>query len=70
MLPLDPSPSLLWTRGAIASCEARFVPNGVETRIMRNGSLLLSQVFPSGEAALESAEKEKARTLPIGWDRW
>jgi hypothetical protein len=44
-----------------------FVPNGVEVRILRNGALLHSQVFPSGEEALAFAEAEKERTLASGW---
>jgi hypothetical protein len=67
---LDPHPSILWTlhrEGKIASCEVRFVPNGVDVRVLRNGTLLLSQVFPSGDEALAFAEAERERTLRSGW---
>jgi hypothetical protein len=53
--PLDPAPSILWSLlrdGRTAECEVRFVPIGVEMRVLRNGGLLYSHIFASGEAAL------------------
>lgn len=45
------------------------MPNGIELRVLRNGALLWSQVFPSGEEALAEAEAEKQRMLKtgLGW---
>ncbi len=59
--PFDPSPSTLWTLhrdGKFASCEVRFVPLGSEVRMLRNGSLLVSQIFANGEEALGWAKEE------------
>ena len=67
--PFDPSPSTLWTLqrdGAVASCEVRFVPLGSEVRMLRNGSLLVSQVFSDGDEALAWAEEERQRMLGNG----
>jgi hypothetical protein len=60
--PLDPAPSILWSLlrdGRTAECEVRFVPIGVEMRVLRNGGLLYSHIFASGEAALAWAEEER-----------
>jgi hypothetical protein len=51
--PFDPSPSTLWTLhrdGKAAMCELLFVPLGNEVRMLRNGSLLMSRIFESGNA--------------------
>jgi hypothetical protein len=66
--PFDPSPSTLWTLqrdGTVASCCVRFAPIGTEVRMFRNESLLMSQVFPSGDEALAWAEEER---LFLGMD--
>jgi hypothetical protein len=50
--PFDPSPSTLWTLhldGKVASCDLRFVPNGAQVEMLRNGALLISRIFESGE---------------------
>jgi hypothetical protein len=68
--PFDPSPSTLWTLhrdGKVASCELQFVPNGNEVRMLRNGSLLMSQIFSSGSEALAWAKEERERMLAEGW---
>jgi hypothetical protein len=68
--PFDPSPSTLWTLqrdGKVASCEVRFVPIGNEVRMLRNGSLLVSQIFESGDEALTWADEERERMLGEGW---
>lgn len=70
--PLDSSPSLLWALrrdGKVASCEVHFVPTGSEVRMLRNGSLLMSRIFPTGEAALAWAEEERTRLMESGWTR-
>lgn len=62
--PFDAHPSTLWTvqlNGKLASCEVRFVPNRTDVRILRNGSLLMSRIFASGEEALAWAEEERVR---------
>ena len=53
--PFDAQPSTLWTlrrEEKVAACEVRFVPIGVEVRMLRNGSLLMSRIFPNGDEAL------------------
>lgn len=63
-VPFDPSPSTLWTSlvdGTVACCDVRFVPIGVEVRMLRNGNLLMSRIFVSGEEALAWAEEERRR---------
>ena len=68
--PFDPSPSTLWTLdrdGKVASCELRFVPNDNEVRMLRNGSLLVSQVFSDGDEALAWVEEERERMLGDDW---
>jgi len=68
--PFDPSPSTLWTLhldGKIASCDVRFVPIGTEVRMFRNGSLLMSRIFESGDEVLAWAEEERQRMLGHDW---
>lgn len=68
--PLDIDPATLWTLhrdGNVASCELRFVPIGTEVRILRNGSLLMSQIFGAGQEAVAWAEEERQRTMAQGW---
>jgi hypothetical protein len=45
----------------------RFVPIGVEARVMRNGKLLYARTFPNGDVALEWAEEEEVDMLVKGW---
>ena len=59
---LDPNPSVLWIKnldGVVATCDVRFVPIGVEVRMLRNERLLMSRIFPSGDEALAWAEEER-----------
>ena len=68
--PFDPAPATLWTRtrdGKVASCEVRFVPSGVEAKIMRDGKLLYSRTFPKADDAMEWAEDERVEMLAKGW---
>ena len=68
--PLDPCPSVLWTLqrgGRVASCEVRLVPTGSDVRMLRNGSLLMSRIFPTSEEALGWAEEEHTRLTESGW---
>jgi hypothetical protein len=51
----------------VASCDVRFVPLGSEVRMLRNGSLLASQIFFSGEKALAWAREEYQRMVGAGW---
>ena len=53
--------------GKVASCELRFVPLGNEVRMLRNGSVLMSRIFESGEVALAWAEEERQRMLGHDW---
>jgi UDP-N-acetylglucosamine 2-epimerase len=68
--PFDPQPSTLWTLhrdGKVASCDLRFVPTGTEVRILRNGGLLYSRIFATGEDALTWAEEERNRMIAGAW---
>jgi hypothetical protein len=63
-------PSMLWSlqmEDKLASCEIRFVPIGVEARVMRNGKLLYARTFKTGEEAMAWAEEERARMIAEGW---
>ena len=60
-------PGTLHRDGKVASCELRFVPLGTEVRMLRNGSLLVSEVFSSGDDALALANEERERMLADGW---
>ena len=51
----------------VASCEVRFVPIGVEARVMRNGKLLYARTFPTADETLEWAEEERTSHLAKGW---
>ena len=68
--PFDPNPPTLWTLhrdGKVTSCDLRFVPLGSEVRMLRNGSLLVSQTFLTGDEALAWADEERERLLDGGW---
>jgi hypothetical protein len=68
--PLEQLPSLLWTLhrdGKVATCELQFVPNGNEVRMLRNGPLLMSRIFSSGDEALAWAEEERQQMLGDDW---
>lgn len=68
--PFDPEPSTLWSLqrdDKLASCAVRFVPNGVEVKVVRNGNLLWSRIFENGDDALREAEEERERTVSEGW---
>lgn len=70
--PFDPSPSTLSTLhrdGKVASCDVRFVPLGNEVRMLRNGSLLMSRISPTGDEALAWAEEGRERLVENGWNR-
>ena len=53
--------------GKVASCDVRFVPLGTEVQMLRNGALLMSRIFESGEEALAWAEEERQRMLGHEW---
>jgi hypothetical protein len=68
--PFDPSPSTLWTLHRdekTAAAEVRFVPAGVEIRVLRNGKRLFSRIFDNGDDALKEAEEERTRMIAQGW---
>jgi hypothetical protein len=68
--PFDPSPTILWTLTddeKLASCEVAFVPIRVQTRVLRNGELLYSRIFTSGDEAVAWAEEERQKLLAQGW---
>ena len=68
--PFDPSPTTLWTlsdEGKLASCELRFVPIGVEARVLTNGKLLYARPFPNSNDALAWAVGERKELREKGW---
>jgi hypothetical protein len=68
--PFDPNPSTLWTltrESKVASCEVRFVPIGVEMRMLRDGRLLWAQTFESGEEALGQAAEYRVQMIANDW---
>ena len=70
IFPFDSVPTALLTLtldNKLASCEVHFVPNGNEMRVLRDGRLLFSRVFPTGKEALKEAAEERARMLGDDW---
>jgi hypothetical protein len=69
--PFDPFPDTLWTltNGEKLSCEIAFVPIGVKATVMRNGKLLYSRIFATGDEATAWAEEERKGHLAKGWCR-
>jgi uracil DNA glycosylase superfamily protein len=68
--PFDPSPTTLWTLTnceKLATCEVAFVPIGVQARVLRNGELLYSRIFTSGDEAVAWVEEERQGHLAKGW---
>ena len=68
--PFDRDPVTLWAltgEEKLASCEVRFVPIGVEGRVLRNGKLLYARTFPTGDETFEWAEDERKEHLAKGW---
>ena len=68
--PFDPSPATLWTltdKNKLASCELRFVPIGVQARVLWNGELLYSRIFTNADEALAWAEEERQAYFAKGW---
>jgi len=68
--PFDPSPTTLWTltdNEKVASCEVAFVPIGVPAKVMRNGELLYSRIFTSGDEGVAWAEEERKGHVAKGW---
>jgi hypothetical protein len=70
--PLDPAASVLWRLerdGKMAGCDVGFVPIGVQVRIFKNESLLMSRIFSTGEEGLAWAQEERERMIESGWVR-
>jgi len=54
--------------GSSRSCEVRFVPFGVEVRVLRrDGGLLYSRIFADGKEAMAWANEERDELLGQGW---
>ena len=69
--PFDPSPATLWTLTngeKLASCEVAFVPIGVKATVMRNGKLLYSRIFATGDEATAWAEEKRKGNIDKGWN--
>jgi hypothetical protein len=65
-IPFDPNPVTRWSlpvAGKVASCNARFVPMGVEVRIFRDNSLLMSRIFSNDQEAMAWAEGQRIQTV-------
>jgi hypothetical protein len=69
-LPFDPSPTIFWTLTngeKLAFCEVAFVPHGVQAKVLRNGKLLYSRIFSTGDEAVAWVEEERQGHLAKGW---
>ena len=70
-MAFDSSATMLWTLrkdGLTRSAEVRFVPIGVEVRVLRNdGRLLYSMIFTNGDEAIPWANEERDVLLGEGW---
>ena len=53
--------------GKVASCDALFVPEGIEIRMLRDGTFIHGETFASPEEALAYAEEARGRLLMSGW---
>lgn len=68
--PIHDHPTVLWTLhldGRIASCDVRFVMWSNEVTVLRNGRLLFSRVFATGDEAPTEAEQERQGMVSDGW---
>lgn len=68
--PFDADPAIIWSLaldGRIASCEVAFVPIGVAARVLRDGTLLYSRIFPKGDDAFAWAEEERKDHMQKAW---
>jgi hypothetical protein len=68
--PFDPAPVILWTltrEEKLASCDVRFVPIGVEARVLTNGKLLYARTFPTGDDAPDSDPEGEFEGGEIVW---
>jgi hypothetical protein len=66
----DDSPSRLWTLakdGRTMAGQVRLVPYGIEVDILRDGSVLVTRTFESGDEALAWAEEKRAARAAEGW---
>jgi hypothetical protein len=66
----DDSPSRLWTlakEGRTMTGQVRLVPYGIEIDILRDGSVLVTRAFESGDEALAWAEEKRAARAAEGW---
>jgi hypothetical protein len=66
----DDSASRLWTLakdGRTLAGQVRLVPYGIEIDILRDGSVLVTRTFESGDEALAWAEEKRAARAKEGW---
>jgi hypothetical protein len=63
-------PSVLWTLakdGRTMAGQVRLVPYGIEIDILRDGAVLVTRTFESGDEALVWAEEKRAARVRDGW---
>jgi hypothetical protein len=66
----DDQPTPLWTLakdGRTVVCQVRLVPYGIEIDLVRDGDLLITRTFESGDEALAWAEEKRATRAADGW---
>ncbi len=67
---MDDQPTTLWTLGRDGrqtSCRVRLVPYGIEIDLLRDGSLIVTRTFESGEEALAWADRKRSDRVAQGW---
>jgi hypothetical protein len=72
MAHYDDQPATLWTLSKddlVVACLARLMPYGVEVDIVRDGSLVVTRTFETGEEALAWASSKRAEREAQGWRR-
>jgi hypothetical protein len=66
----DDLPSRLWALvkdGRTIAGQVRLVPYGIEIDIVRDGAVLITRTFESGDEALAWAEEKRAARAADGW---
>jgi hypothetical protein len=66
----DDQPTRLWMLakdGRTISCQVRLMPYGIEVDILRDGAVLITRTFESGDDALAWAEEKRAARAAGGW---
>ena len=73
MIPVayfDDQPATLWTLvkdNLEMACLARLQPYGIEVDITRDGALVVTRTFESGDEALSWSAQRKSERISQGW---